>query len=332
MAKVTIEDISRQTGFSRGTVSRALNNRQDISAATRQRVLEACAKLNYVPSQAARSLATGRSFVVAAVVDDLLAPFAAAFVRGVLRQAESSGYVAHLMELGGDDVAAMQRLRALAAARSDGVLFGAELSDGAAQIVRSEFGARTLASVRGIDGASCDVVCPDWTEAGRLAARELFERGRKRVLYVRDGRPSAAADARATGFFEVAARHGCRPEDSAMLWPRGHELDERGRARVQEADGLACETDELAVGLYFVCGRLGRTPGSDVAVIGFGNERICAALRPSLSSVDLCGDEIGLRVMETVTQRLNGGRKDAPSAVQLTPRLIPRQSTRGARE
>ncbi len=69
MARITIEDISRQTGLSRGTVSRALNDRPDISRQTKQRVLEACRKLNYLPSHAARSLATGRSFAVAVLVD-----------------------------------------------------------------------------------------------------------------------------------------------------------------------------------------------------------------------------------------------------------------------
>ena len=54
MRKVTIEDISRDTGLSRGTVSRALNDRPDISTRTKQRVLETCRKLNYVPSFAAR--------------------------------------------------------------------------------------------------------------------------------------------------------------------------------------------------------------------------------------------------------------------------------------
>ena len=76
MGKVTIEDISRSTGLSRGTVSRALNDRPDISAQTKQRVLEACLRLKYVPSHAARSLATGRRYAVAVLVDDLRTMFA----------------------------------------------------------------------------------------------------------------------------------------------------------------------------------------------------------------------------------------------------------------
>ena len=86
MPKVTIDDISRETGLSRGTISRALNDRSDISDATKQRVMAACAKLHYTPSFAARSLATGRNLALAAVMGPLLewlAVFAVAAMLGV---------------------------------------------------------------------------------------------------------------------------------------------------------------------------------------------------------------------------------------------------------
>ncbi|RMF85876.1 MAG: LacI family transcriptional regulator, partial [Planctomycetota bacterium] len=89
MGKVTIEDISRETGLSRGTVSRALNDRPDISAKTKRRVLEACRKLNYVPSYAARSLATGRRYAIAVIINSLTDPYDAEFARGVIAQGEA---------------------------------------------------------------------------------------------------------------------------------------------------------------------------------------------------------------------------------------------------
>jgi DNA-binding LacI/PurR family transcriptional regulator len=100
MHKVTIEDISRDTGLSRGTVSRALNDRPDISPKTKQIVLESCRKLNYVPSHAARSLATGRNYAVAALVDNLESPFSAGFLRGAIDHARQAHYVVHVVELG----------------------------------------------------------------------------------------------------------------------------------------------------------------------------------------------------------------------------------------
>lgn len=64
--KVTVKDVAREAGVSVATVSYIMNNRTDqkISDATRKKVLQIANLLNYRPSHAAVSLATGRSNVI----------------------------------------------------------------------------------------------------------------------------------------------------------------------------------------------------------------------------------------------------------------------------
>lgn len=64
--KVTVKDVAREAGVSVATVSYIMNNRTDqkISEATRKKVLQIANLLNYRPSHAAVSLATGRTNVV----------------------------------------------------------------------------------------------------------------------------------------------------------------------------------------------------------------------------------------------------------------------------
>lgn len=64
--KVTVKDVAREAGVSVATVSYIMNNRSDqkISEATRKKVLQIANLLNYRPSHAAVSLATGRTNVV----------------------------------------------------------------------------------------------------------------------------------------------------------------------------------------------------------------------------------------------------------------------------
>ena len=64
--KVTVKDVAREAGVSVATVSYIMNNRTDqkISDATRKRVLQIANLLNYRPSHAAVSLATGKSNVI----------------------------------------------------------------------------------------------------------------------------------------------------------------------------------------------------------------------------------------------------------------------------
>ncbi len=64
--KVTVKDVAREAGVSVATVSYIMNNRTDqkISDATRKKVLQIANLLNYRPSHAAVSLATGRTNVI----------------------------------------------------------------------------------------------------------------------------------------------------------------------------------------------------------------------------------------------------------------------------
>jgi len=82
--KLTIQDIARLAGVSVSTVSRVLNNRPDVDAATRKRVLHVMDEQGYVPNQAATNLAGGRSKIIGVAVTSLTWPFIPEIIRGIM--------------------------------------------------------------------------------------------------------------------------------------------------------------------------------------------------------------------------------------------------------
>jgi len=68
MKAITIEDVARLSGVSRGTVSRVINGSQNVNRETRKRVLEVIEKLGYRPNQNARRTAGGRSSTIGIVI------------------------------------------------------------------------------------------------------------------------------------------------------------------------------------------------------------------------------------------------------------------------
>lgn len=64
--KITVKDVAREAGVSVATVSYIMNNRTDqkISEETKKKVLQIANLLNYKPSHAAKSLATGRNNII----------------------------------------------------------------------------------------------------------------------------------------------------------------------------------------------------------------------------------------------------------------------------
>jgi DNA-binding LacI/PurR family transcriptional regulator len=324
MRKVTIEDISRDTGLSRGTVSRALNDRPDISTRTKQRVLESCQKLNYVPSHAARSLATGRNYAVAVLIENLRSAFAASFLRGVIARAQQSHYAVHVVETGPNPPP--EQMAAFSPERIDAALNAIPLDAARGDKLRRSMDNRVLTSCWPFEGATCDVLMPDQAEAGRLIARFLIRAGLREILYVNCPTCRGATE-RLNGFQEICRETGIDPEAATVMIPDLNTLDTLA-PRIERAHALVATDDFLAITLMILATRLGRHPGDDLAVIGQGNENAAAEIRPTLTTIDFDGEGIGRRSMETIMQRLGRERSDKPQQIRIAPLLVQRASTR----
>lgn len=73
---MTIQEVAKCLGISKGTIWRALNNAPDISPKTRERVLRQLNEVGYRPSRMAQALSTGRSQVVSVWMGSLTSPYA----------------------------------------------------------------------------------------------------------------------------------------------------------------------------------------------------------------------------------------------------------------
>ena len=71
MRKPTLEEVAIEAGVSKMTASRALRGVADVSSETRDRVIEAATRMNYVGNRLALSLSTQRTNLVAVVVPSM---------------------------------------------------------------------------------------------------------------------------------------------------------------------------------------------------------------------------------------------------------------------
>src|SRR5450432_3974641 len=89
---VRMKDIAKDLGVSVITVSKVLRDHPDIGEETRERVLARVKELDYRPNLAARSLVTGRSYLIGLVVPDLLHPFFAEIAKSISEVLRKKGY------------------------------------------------------------------------------------------------------------------------------------------------------------------------------------------------------------------------------------------------
>ena len=94
---VSLKTIAERCGVSTATVSKALNDHQDISEATRKRVRQVADELGYFPNAAARALKTNRSYNIGVLFEEeagrgLTHEYFSGVLNGLKKQAEKLGY------------------------------------------------------------------------------------------------------------------------------------------------------------------------------------------------------------------------------------------------
>ena len=92
MAKARISDVARLAGVSTATVSHVINNTRFVSEATRKRVLQSIAELDYSPNEMARILKTGKKKLIGFIVPDISNEYFSALIEEVERTVASQSY------------------------------------------------------------------------------------------------------------------------------------------------------------------------------------------------------------------------------------------------
>jgi len=109
----TIRDVARAADVSVATVSRVFNSNDAVTGATRERVLAAAARLDYVPHSGARSLSMRRTDTIGVILPDLHGEFFSELIRGIDVATRARGLHLLLSHSHGDPNEATAVLRAM---------------------------------------------------------------------------------------------------------------------------------------------------------------------------------------------------------------------------
>jgi DNA-binding LacI/PurR family transcriptional regulator len=303
---VSIEDVARRAGVSIATVSRALRGLPDVAAATRDRVLEAAAELDYVASPFAARLASGRTATVGVVVPFVNRWFFAEVIDGVEAALRKSGFDLLLYNLGDEegrtrffDVMPIRK-------RVDAVLIASLVLDDA------EFDALGALScpvgLLGLERPGFLSTRIDDVAGARTAVRHLLDLGHRRIGLIGgdtdDPMRFTPPLRRRDGYRDALREAGVEPDpDLEVLGyftiDGGGEAASRLLAIPDRPTALFAESDEMAYGAMRAARRAGLRVPEDVAIIGFD-------------------DHVNAELMDLSTVR----QPVAEQAVDITTRLL----------
>lgn len=287
---ITIADVAAQAGVSKTTVSRVLNGKGELGAATAARVRRVIDELGYVPSARAVGLARGRTRIVGMLVPSLTWPWMGEVLQGAVDVIEADRYGLLLFTCNRGEESMRQFASQVSAKSFDGLLviepegtldYITELRDRGLPVV--------LIDDRGNQPLFPSVATTN-RDGGAQAARHLLELGRRRPLVVTGMERFGCTQQRLAGFGDTYAAAGFPLAPELVSW--GDFTFECGRVAARRLlaervpfDAVFAHNDLSAAGAIKAVHEAGLTVPDDVAVVGFDDVPLAAHTDPPLTTV-----------------------------------------------
>ncbi|HJG28611.1 LacI family DNA-binding transcriptional regulator [uncultured Gemmiger sp.] len=323
---MNIYEIAREAGVSIATVSRVVNNKGPVSAATRARVEAVLARHNYTPSAIAQSMVGKSLHTVAVLTVDIRVPHYAQTAYTIERAFRRRGYGVILCNTGGDREETLHYLKAVRQKQVDGIVLVGSVFDTictGAPMTRLLTGLPVVLANGKLPLPNAYSVLVDDRYGIGLAVEHLAQRGRRELYYIKD-RDTDSALAKRDGFLEAMARCGL-PARGHVL-ESGQQMEDSLQAVQQlladgvQPDGIICGEDLSAVGAVKALLRAGLQIPRQVAVVGYNHSDYARLCEPALTSIDNKPDQVALLSVQLLEGCLE--QEAGQCSVTLLPELV----------
>jgi len=335
---MTIDDIAKEAGVSKATVSRVLNDKAEgVGPETRQRIKELIARQGFEPSGPARGLATGRSRSVGLVIPDIADPFFPLLIRGIQDALRERSYGLFLCDSDRDIAKEEAHVRNLLEKRVDGVILNSTLSDCDCQLdlLDKRSVPYVLLDRRIESRVSAAGVYSDNGKGARMATDLLLESQPRQFVFLNGPEELSVCKERWAGVQASFRQRGRDP--ASILYAAGDysvESGERVLATLlgprESAGGrfaLFAANDRMAIGAMRTLKRLGYLVPGDVEVVGYDDIEMARLVDPPLTTVAQPAFAMGQAAAQLLL-RIIDGKKPRQKTIELEPALVIRGTTR----
>jgi DNA-binding LacI/PurR family transcriptional regulator len=330
---VRLKDIAQRAAVSVTTVSKALRDEPDVSAATKTRIKLLAQQLGYVPDSTAQGLRNRTTKLFGLAVASCADPFLSRIVLAIEERAYELGYdllLAHTLDIPEREDACIRRFLAR---RVDGLFISPVYRIATEARVYQELLARRIPTVLLGHSAPFCAQFPcieiDDLPASHAVTRHLLELGHKRIAFLAGPPATPWARERFEGYRRALRESGLDVDDK-LVFQAGHTLEDGAKAAAQVlaesagATALQAANDLVALGCAGVFLERGLRIPQDVSLAGFGNIDFCGCLQAPLTTVRQPKYRLGSAAVAAMRQLLRGQRLDLKP---LPAELVVRAST-----
>lgn len=339
----TLSDVAATVGVAPMTVSRVVNGNGYVSEETREKVLEAVKRMNYLPNGLARNLKRQRTETVGLVIGDISNPYSTELANAV-RQALSFGgynlFICISEHSAKEDISAFG---SLVDHNVDGMIIATRSNrEGDVRLAEiADSGVPMVVVGRDFQHEMVDSVAADNLAGGFQATQHLIDLGHKRIGFIGATFENRKHLKRLRGYLNALSSQGI-PVDERLITGRkesasespgystesvGYEGMKRLLSLPSRPTAVFARNDFTAVGAMTAIKEAGLRIPSDIAIVGFDDTPLALHTMPPLTTVRQPMRLQGQLAAEFLLQRITQAKPLKAESRLLDCELIVREST-----
>lgn len=339
MKKITIEDVAKKAGVSKGTVSAVINAKNTVKQSTREHILKVMKDLNFRPKGVARNLKNGnRDKSIGIIIKDLNYPFYTAIASGVKDYANKKGY-AVIVTSSESDHESEKKLSHLFSTKDIKGTIIAPVIEGTAEIehlFQLKMINYPFVLLEDVKGIQANVVTIDNLEAIKKAVKYLIDNGHKKIVHFA-GPPNSSHTLERIEGFRHAFSERTLVFNKKMIVPIGSDYDTsysgtlkyfKNRKPSDYPTAIVCYNDQQAFAAIAALQELGITVPDDISIIGNDDIYYAKIYPVPLTTIRAPQHEIGRMAAELLIDNIEAKKVLPNKRVLLETELVIRKSSK----
>ncbi|MCR9182727.1 MAG: LacI family transcriptional regulator [Flavobacteriaceae bacterium] len=315
----SLKELAKLLGVSISTVSKALNNADDISENTKIRVRELAEAMNYQPNKMGAGLRNKKSKTIGVIIPDILNSFFAEVLFGIEKQCSKKGYDTLVCISNEMTKKEAEKVRLLKSGSVDGFLISLAaqtLKNGDINHIKNNIDPQKLVLFdRLSDQINCDRVGVDDQKITYQVTKQLIEKGYKKIAFLSSINNLNLGKDRKKGYLKALSEYSIAKENIMEL-----SLESRAAMHKKLVDWIQKNPADAVIaadnssGIMFQNCLLTQNlrKAKKVTVIGFSNDKNALLTFPKMNYIDQNASMIGEKAAELLIKRLESNSKELP--------------------
>lgn len=327
----TIKDVANVAGVSVATVSRVLNENENVKENTKQKVLDAVKKLEYTPNLLARNLRQLNTKSVLVLLPTISNQFYSTIIKGINSVAEKENYSVMISITNLDLKIEETYINLLKTKRVDGIiLFAPQLSKKKLSSIAKKY--PIIQCSEYLEEVDITTICIDDEKASFEAVEYLINLGHKKIGLITSEKFYTTAKKREKGYIKALKKYNLPLNENYIVrtnysYKSGIEATKKLLNQKDFPTAIFTISDSIAVGAIKGIEEFNKKVGKDIDIIGFDDTIIAKLYSPDITTISQPRFEMGEIAMKCILEKINNN--SIPNKfIKLEHNFVVRNSTR----